>query len=182
MSRRTWMLTVLLVGVWGDAVRAQVFTDVAGVYGVADTRSTSAAIWLDYDNDGDLDLLAATGAHTDGGPALFRNDGDGFVDVAASVGLGPDASHFLYLSAGDLDNDWRKMNCLNFVFLPKAISSRERLDQLYGQHVKRFYSDPGWRKRFRKRIWEHRKSLGYFLRHLPDFLSAKQTFEPAPEE
>lgn len=74
--------------------------------------------------------------------------------------------------------DWRLMNCLNFVFVPKDIASRERLDQLYNEHVKRFYSDSEWRKKFRKRIWQHHRSLLYLLRHLPAFWSAKNQFEP----
>ncbi|MBW2708151.1 MAG: cobalamin-dependent protein [Deltaproteobacteria bacterium] len=79
---------------------------------------------------------------------------------------------------GTLDEDWRKMNCLNFVFVPGSIDSGEVLEQLYNQHVKGFYSDPAWRRRFRSRLWEHRQSLFYFLRHLPSFLSAKRNFEP----
>ncbi len=79
---------------------------------------------------------------------------------------------------GVFHEDWRLMNCLNFVFVPKGIASKERLDHFYNEHVKRFYSDKGWRKRFRKRIWEHRKSLMYLIRHLPSFWSAKNQFEP----
>jgi len=79
---------------------------------------------------------------------------------------------------GTFKEDWQLMNCLNFVFVPKGISSRERLDQLYNEHVKRFYSDPGWRRKFRDRLWEHRHSLLYLLRHLPSFWSAKRQFEP----
>jgi radical SAM superfamily enzyme YgiQ (UPF0313 family) len=79
---------------------------------------------------------------------------------------------------GSFDEDWRKMNCLNFVFVPEAIESAERLDQLYNEHVKRFYTDPRWRRRFRSRLWQHRKSLWYMLAHLPSFLSAKRHFEP----
>jgi len=79
---------------------------------------------------------------------------------------------------GTFEEDWRLMNCLNFVFVPRGISSRERLDQLYNEHVKRFYSDPGWRQRFRNRLWEHRHSLLYLFRHLPSFWLAKQQFEP----
>ncbi len=79
---------------------------------------------------------------------------------------------------GTLDEDWRKMNCLNFVFVPKSIDSREVLEQLYNLHVKRFYTDPVWRRRFRRRLWEHRHSLLYFMRHLPSFLAAKRNFEP----
>jgi anaerobic magnesium-protoporphyrin IX monomethyl ester cyclase len=79
---------------------------------------------------------------------------------------------------GQVEEDWRKMNCLNFVFLPKGIQSWEILDQLYNNHVKRFYSDPKWRKRFRGRLWDHRYSLLHLIRHFPDFLSAIRTFEP----
>jgi magnesium-protoporphyrin IX monomethyl ester (oxidative) cyclase len=79
---------------------------------------------------------------------------------------------------GVLEEDWRKMNCLNFVFVPKGIDSKETLDQLYNTHVKRFYSDPQWRKKIQKRTWEHRHSLWRLLRDLPRFLSAMRTFEP----
>ncbi|HPB70833.1 MAG TPA: radical SAM protein [Syntrophales bacterium] len=80
---------------------------------------------------------------------------------------------------GRFDEDWRRMNCLNFVFVPKGIASRERLDQLYNAHVKRFYTDPVWRRRFRSRLWEHRHSLWHMAKHLPDFIAARRHFEPA---
>ena len=79
---------------------------------------------------------------------------------------------------GTFDHDWRKMNCLNFVFVPKSIDSKETLDQLYNEYVKRFYTHPDWRKKFKKRIWQHRKSLWHMLKHLPTFIAAKRTFEP----
>ena len=79
---------------------------------------------------------------------------------------------------GTFDEVWRLMNCLNFVFVPKGIASKERLDHLYNGHVKRFYSDKEWRKKFRQRLWQHRKSLIYLMRHLPSFWSAKNQFEP----
>ena len=78
---------------------------------------------------------------------------------------------------GSFDENWRLMNCLNFVFIPRGIASKERLDMLYNAHVKRFYSDPEWRRKFRGRLWEHRKSLLYLIRHLPSFWSAKRQFE-----
>jgi len=76
------------------------------------------------------------------------------------------------------ENDWRRMNCLNFVYLPPGVSSFEQLDQLYNEHVKGFYTDRGWRRRFRKRIWQHRRSLLYLMAHWPSFLAAKRSFEP----
>ncbi len=79
---------------------------------------------------------------------------------------------------GDFREDWRLMNCLNFVFLPHGITSRETLDHHYNSHVKRFYGDRAWRRRFRRRLWEHRHSLLRLIRHLPDFLSAMRTFDP----
>jgi anaerobic magnesium-protoporphyrin IX monomethyl ester cyclase len=79
---------------------------------------------------------------------------------------------------GTVEEDWRRMNCLNFVFVPKTIDSKDTLDRLYNTHVKRFYSDPDWRRRFMKRIWQHRRSLWYMGKHLPDFLYAMRTFEP----
>jgi anaerobic magnesium-protoporphyrin IX monomethyl ester cyclase len=79
---------------------------------------------------------------------------------------------------GTFDENWRLMNCLNFVFVPHGITSAERLDHLYNEHVKRFYSDGEWRRKFRTRLWQHRKSLLYLLRHLPSFWQAKNQFEP----
>ena len=79
---------------------------------------------------------------------------------------------------GELNEDWRLMNCLHFVFLPKTMQSREQLDGLYNWHVKRFYSDPGWRRTFRGRLWQHRRSLLHMLAHLPSFLAARRHFEP----
>jgi anaerobic magnesium-protoporphyrin IX monomethyl ester cyclase len=80
---------------------------------------------------------------------------------------------------GSFEEDWQQMNCLNFVFVPKGISSRERLDQLYNGHVKRFYTDKAWRRRFARRLWTNRWSIYHLLRHLPSFLLAKRNFEPA---
>ena len=66
--------------------------------------------WLDYDNDGNLDLYLTNGVGASNG--LFRNNGDGtFTDVTAAagvstahpaIGAGSGASGVL---AGDIDND-----------------------------------------------------------------------------
>ena len=79
---------------------------------------------------------------------------------------------------GEFDDDWRLMNCLNFVFVPKGIASKERLDELYNRHVRRFYTDRGWRKQMARRFWEHRWSFWRLLAHLPTFLTAKRQFQP----
>jgi anaerobic magnesium-protoporphyrin IX monomethyl ester cyclase len=79
---------------------------------------------------------------------------------------------------GTFEENWRLMNCLNFVFVPKGIESKERLDQLYNEHVKRFYTDSRWLKKVTRRLWQHRRTLLYMLVHLPAFLAAGRHFDP----
>jgi anaerobic magnesium-protoporphyrin IX monomethyl ester cyclase len=79
---------------------------------------------------------------------------------------------------GAFEEDWEQMNCLNFVFVPKSIGSKELLDQLYNTHVKRFYTDRAWVRKFHKRLWQHRHSLLHIATNLPDLLAAKRALEP----
>ena len=80
---------------------------------------------------------------------------------------------------GTLQEDWRQMNCLNFVFLPRAIASREGAGTSSITSTSNVsIRSPGWRKKFRRRFWEHRWSLWHLIRHLPDFIAAKNNFEP----
>ncbi len=72
----------------------------------------SGAAFLDYDNDGDLDLYIVNGAPLPGfetatPPAniLYQNDGDGrFIDVTAAAGVG-DTDYGMGCVAADYDND-----------------------------------------------------------------------------
>ena len=69
---------------------------------------------------------------------------------------------------GAFEEDWRLMNCLNFVFVPSAFESRRELDTLYNRHIKRFYSDKVWIKtKFKKRMWQHRHTLWRFIKNMP---------------
>ncbi len=62
-----------------------VFRDVSDSLGLADLRKSVGALWLDADEDGDLDYLVA---NQDGDAnALFRNDGARFTDVADAIGV-----------------------------------------------------------------------------------------------
>ena len=61
------------------------FVEMADSVGLADTRKSVGALWVDADEDGDLDLLVA---NQDGDAnALFRNDGNHFTDIAESMGV-----------------------------------------------------------------------------------------------
>ncbi|MDP1891469.1 MAG: CRTAC1 family protein [Gemmatimonadaceae bacterium] len=60
------------------------FTNVAAALGLTiPNRSSRQTNWVDYDNDGDLDVYATDRA---GGNPLFRNDGGTFTRVFADVG------------------------------------------------------------------------------------------------
>ncbi len=61
------------------------------------------ACFLDYDNDGKIDVLLADGG-TLGGVALYHNLGGRFEDVTGKTGLDPSA-HAIGCAAGDYDND-----------------------------------------------------------------------------
>jgi radical SAM superfamily enzyme YgiQ (UPF0313 family) len=78
--------------------------------------------------------------------------------------------------SGEMIEDWRLMNCLNFVFLPHGFNSREEMDALYNWHVKRFYNSKGYHRRFAKRLWAHRWSLWHVLKHLPETIAAARYF------
>ncbi len=77
---------------------------------------------------------------------------------------------------GEFVEDWRLMNCLNFVYRPNGFGSREEMDALYNWHVRRFYDSPGYRRRFVARLWQHRWSLWHILRHLPRTVQAARYF------
>ncbi|MDA9993436.1 CRTAC1 family protein [bacterium] len=85
------------------------FTEVGEEAGVADEGYTNAAIWLDFDNDGDLDLATGNGYAFGGSePApnrFYVNQGDGtFVDMAATFGVAS-TSMCRSLHAADYDGD-----------------------------------------------------------------------------
>jgi len=69
--------------------------------------------WIDYNQDGLLDLYlvngAATQAYTPATPlrsALYRNNGDGsFTDVTAKAGVGAEGLFGMGVAVGDYDND-----------------------------------------------------------------------------
>ncbi|WP_165251496.1 CRTAC1 family protein [Paludisphaera soli] len=62
-----------------------VFEDVTDRAGLAAPMNSNSASWVDYDNDGDVDLFVCEERLEN---RLYRNNGDGtFEDVAGSVGL-----------------------------------------------------------------------------------------------
>ncbi|HYL96393.1 MAG TPA: FG-GAP-like repeat-containing protein, partial [Terriglobales bacterium] len=101
-----------------EAVPAQIpvrFVDVTKEAGLANSTTEAqpksfaehagpGACLLDYDGDGKIDVLVASGGKG-GAMALYRNLGEGkFADVTAAVGLDPKAPA-ISCAAGDYDND-----------------------------------------------------------------------------
>ena len=72
--------------------------------------------------------------------------------------------------------DWRLMNCLNFVYIPEGFSSREQMADLYPWHIMRFYKGKQYHRRFAKRLWQHRWTFWHMAKHLPMLLRAKSHF------
>ena len=77
---------------------------------------------------------------------------------------------------GNFHEDWRLMNCLNFVYIPEGFQSREQMEDLYNWHILRFYKSKNYERRFRKRLWQHRWTLWHIVKHLPTLLRAKTHF------
>ncbi len=106
-----------------DAEARAVFTDIASEVGLTVPHEPavdstyympeslgSGGGFLDYDNDGDLDIYLVNGAWREAGARrvenrLFRQGPDGaFTDVTESSGLG-DTGYGMGVAVGDIDND-----------------------------------------------------------------------------
>ncbi|MGD0113560.1 MAG: FG-GAP-like repeat-containing protein, partial [Armatimonadota bacterium] len=85
------------------------FTEVTSAAGMdlAPTTYAQSCAWVDYNNDGLLDLIVSENQDAQGSqqiPRLYRNDGDGtFTDMALAAGLG--ASSLESVAVGDYDNN-----------------------------------------------------------------------------
>ena len=101
-------------GLFVDKSRATglVFRHDAGIDGsyFLPEHIASGAAFLDFDNDGDLDIYLLNGAHHSDQPGpvpvnqLFRLDNGKYVDVTESSGLG-DPGYGMAVAVGDYDND-----------------------------------------------------------------------------
>lgn len=113
-----WVDVLVLRGAWLDEFGSHpnsllrnngdgTFSDVTRRSGLLSYHPTQTAVWLDYDNDGWLDLFIGNESSREHVHKceLFHNNGDGtFTDVASQVGL--DHVGFVKgVTAGDYNND-----------------------------------------------------------------------------
>lgn len=74
---------------------------------------------------------------------------------------------------GEFEEDWEKMNCLNFVFIPQGFT-REELEHYYDLFFKKFYGRPKMFFKYFSMLWESPESVYRFLKDLPSFLKARK--------
>lgn len=86
------------------------------------------------------------------------------------------------LEEGTFEEKWELMNCLNFVFVPKGIGSKERLDDLYKQFIKQFYTGRNWTRKFVPLLFKSPDSARRLFTNLPTFLKIKNDFEPKKKQ
>jgi radical SAM superfamily enzyme YgiQ (UPF0313 family) len=75
-------------------------------------------------------------------------------------------------SMGTFDKDWSnwsQMDCVNFVFVPKEIESKEMLEKYYGEFIRRFYHRPCMRSVYRKMLFQCPHSYWRLIRHASSF-------------
>lgn len=102
------LLSLILLLVSACSTAPIRFSDQAGAAGVSDRAVNSTGpTFVDYDNDGDIDIYVSTEAHQDGqGNRLFENDGAArFKNVAVERGIDNSRGLARGASWGDIDND-----------------------------------------------------------------------------
>lgn len=107
-------------GVGQDSIPT--FKEMAKALGVADGGYSTQAAFVDYDHDGDLDLILIRNSprpvssfglrntrsirDPNGGARLYRNDGAHFTDVSAAAGIhSPEIAFGLGVVVADVNND-----------------------------------------------------------------------------
>jgi len=71
---------------------------------------------------------------------------------------------------GAFDEDWRKMNCMNFVFVPKGMT-HEQLEQLYSEFLVKFFNRLSIYWGYTTALWRSPHSIYTFFRHAPAFIA-----------
>lgn len=79
---------------------------------------------------------------------------------------------------GDFEEDWPKMNCLNFVFIPKGFK-KDELEKYYDLFFKRFYGRPKMLLKYFSMFWKSPESVYRFIKDLPAFLKARKNLRGA---
>jgi hypothetical protein len=100
------------------------FTDVTSTAGLMDPVNSISASWVDYDNDGFLDLYICCDRQPN---RLYRNNGDGtFKEVAAAAGVQGNGRECKGAAWLDYDNDGYPDLFLNYLDGPSQLFHNNR--------------------------------------------------------
>ncbi len=103
-ATRAALLILALLTTLAHTVDAQTFTPVVSPAIAAHVSFSLGATWVDFDQDGDLDLYVVTGFAADNNNVLYRNDVGTFVRVTG-VPVVLDAADSACSTWADYDND-----------------------------------------------------------------------------
>ena len=79
---------------------------------------------------------------------------------------------------GTFDNNWAKLDCEQFVFIPKGFPSRETLEKAQARFYAEFYSRPFMRRQvYPKLLFQSPHSVWRLLRHATTFLGFRRKLE-----
>lgn len=65
--------------------------------------------------------------------------------------------------------NWKNMDCVKFVFVPKEIGSKEMLEKYYREFIGRFYKRPFMRKVYQKMLFQSPHSYWRLIKHAAVF-------------
>ncbi len=101
---RTNLLLFLLLSLIATS-QAQLFTKVTSGPMVNDGGDSRAVNWIDYDNDGDVDLFVTNGPQQGQNNFFYENNGDGTFTKIDTIVIAQDGKASDGSSWGDIDND-----------------------------------------------------------------------------
>jgi len=70
---------------------------------------------------------------------------------------------------GEFEENWEKMNALNFIFIPKGLT-KDRLDDLHWEFYRRYFTRPRMLLTYLRLGWESPYSWKRFWLNLPSFI------------
>lgn len=105
MKKKIFILTGLVLLFTLNGIKAQIFEKVTNSEFNSVEIPTDGGGWIDYDEDGDLDIYLTNFFHN--GSILFDNKGDGSFIYKNTASIIPTNGNFSGISWGDYDNDGR---------------------------------------------------------------------------
>lgn len=75
---------------------------------------------------------------------------------------------------GAFDTNWDRMDCEQFVFISREAGSRETLESLRSEFIRRFYQRRFAHRLYRKMMWESPHSYWRLVKHLGVFLNYRK--------